>query len=47
MPQDINLILPSERDLGAVYISDIKTAQSQPLLKGKDLSIKNIELGPL
>jgi hypothetical protein len=34
MPKDINLILPSERELGALYISDIKTAQSQSLLKG-------------
>lgn len=36
MPKDINLILPSDKDLGAVYISDIKTAQSLPILKGKN-----------
>jgi hypothetical protein len=35
MPKDINLILPSDKELGAVYISDIKTAQSLPILKGK------------
>lgn len=43
MSKDINLILPSDRELGALYISDITTAQSHSLLKGNPSIIKNIE----
>ncbi len=45
MSNDINLILSSEKDLGAVYISDIKAAQSLSLLKGNWHFIQNTELG--
>lgn len=41
--RDINLILSSEVDMGAVYISDLKAAQSPATLRGTPALMKIIE----